>query len=149
MEKPYAITLPVGTSLANHTGSWRVERPVYVDLLPPCSDACPAGENVQGWLYAAEEGDYKAARDLLVKDNPMPAVMGHACFRPCEEACNRAKLDESVGINAVERFIGDWALAQGREVRPTARKHGQAACWSSERTAGLWPPTSCDGSATT
>ena len=47
--KPFAITLDPGSSLANHTGSWRTVRPVYVDRLPPCNDACPAGENIQGW----------------------------------------------------------------------------------------------------
>ena len=56
MDKPFAITLDVGSSLANRTGSWRTERPVYVHRLPPCADACPAGENVQQWLYDAEEG---------------------------------------------------------------------------------------------
>ena len=49
--KPFAITLAVGSSLANKTGAWRTERPVYVDRMPPCNDACPAGENVQRWLY--------------------------------------------------------------------------------------------------
>lgn len=49
--KPFAITLDVGSSLANKTGSWRTERPVYLDLLPPCNQACPAGENIQGWLF--------------------------------------------------------------------------------------------------
>ena len=48
MDTPFAITLGVGTSLANHTGSWRTERPVYRNGLPPCNDACPAGENIQG-----------------------------------------------------------------------------------------------------
>ena len=56
MNKPFAITLDVGSSLANKTGSWRTERPVYRDLLPPCNHACPAGENIQAWLYEAEEG---------------------------------------------------------------------------------------------
>ncbi len=107
MEKPFAITLDVGSSLANKTGSWRVERPVYVDRLPPCNDACPAGENVQLWLYAAEEGAYESAWRALVADNPFPAVMGRVCYHPCETACNRAQLDEAVGINAVERFLGD------------------------------------------
>ena len=54
MEHPFAISLDVGTSLANLTGSWRTSRPVYVDRLPPCNNACPAGENIQGWLYHAE-----------------------------------------------------------------------------------------------
>ena len=53
MDKPFAITLDVGSSRANKTGSWRTERPVYVDLLPPCSGACPAGEDVRSWLYEA------------------------------------------------------------------------------------------------
>ena len=47
MIKPFAITLDVGSSLANKTGAWRTERPVYRDLLPPCNHACPAGENIQ------------------------------------------------------------------------------------------------------
>ncbi|MDE3086496.1 MAG: NAD(P)-binding protein [Acidobacteriota bacterium] len=113
MDRPFAITLDVGSSLANHTGSWRVERPVYVDRLPPCNDACPAGENVQRWLYLAEEGDYEAAWQALVEENPLPAVMGRVCYHPCETACNRGQLDEAVGINAVERFLGDEAIARG------------------------------------
>ncbi len=90
MEKPFAITLDVGSSLANKTGSWRVERPVYVDRLPPCNNACPAGENIQQWLYLAEDGSYEAAWRQIMRDNPFPAVMGRACFHPCQTACNRA-----------------------------------------------------------
>ena len=105
-ELPFAITLDVGSSRANHTGSWRIERPVYVDRQPPCNDACPAGENIQQWLYHAEPGDYETAWRQLVEDNPFPAVMGRICYHPCETACNRAQLDEAVGINAVERFLG-------------------------------------------
>jgi len=110
MDKPFAITLKVGSSLENHTGSWRTFRPVYLDRLPPCNSACPAGENIQGWLFHAESGDYELAWRELVKDNPMPSVMGRVCYHPCEGACNRGKLDESVGINSVERFLGDQAI---------------------------------------
>ena len=126
MEKPFAITLDVGSSLANKTGSWRDERPVYVHRLPPCNDACPAGENVQGWLYEAEAGNYEAAWRALVRDNPMPAVMGRVCYHPCETACNRGHLDEAVGINAVERFLGDEAIRRGwrpeAEAEPTGKR---------------------------
>jgi len=111
--KPFAITLDPGSSLANRTGSWRTFRPEYVDRLPPCNDACPAGENIQGWLYHAESGDYESAWRLLTTDNPLPAVMGRVCYHPCETACNRAKLDVAVGINPVERFLGDEALRRG------------------------------------
>ncbi len=110
---PYAITLEPGTSLANHTGSWRTLRPIYRDRLPPCNESCPAGENIQGWLYHAEEGDYETAWQLLMQDNPLPAVMGRVCYHPCEGACNRADLDEAVAIHSVERFLGDQALKNG------------------------------------
>jgi NADPH-dependent glutamate synthase beta subunit-like oxidoreductase len=110
---PFAITLDPGTSLANQTGTWRSMRPNYVDRLPPCNNACPAGENIQKWLYHAEEGDYAAAWQALVEDNPLPAVMGRVCYHPCEDSCNRARLDEAVGIHAVERFLGDFAIEKG------------------------------------
>ena len=115
MDKPFAITLDVGSSKANKTGSWRTERPVYVDLLPPCSNACPAGEDVRSWLYDAEEGGagYERAWRTIMDDNPFPAIMGRVCYHPCETACNRGQLDEAVGINSVERFLGDEALREG------------------------------------
>ena len=112
-ELPFAITLEVGSSHANRTGSWRVERPVYIDRLPPCNDACPAGENIQQWLYHAESGAYETAWRQLVVDNPFPAVMGRICYHPCETACNRVQVDEAVGINAIERFLGDLAIERG------------------------------------
>jgi 2-oxoacid:acceptor oxidoreductase delta subunit (pyruvate/2-ketoisovalerate family) len=113
MNKPFAITLDVGSSLANHTGSWRTSRPLYVDRLPPCNNACPSGENIQAWLYEAESGNYEAAWRVLVQDNPFPAVMGRVCYHPCETSCNRGQLDEAVGINSVERFLGDEAIKRG------------------------------------
>jgi len=115
---PFAITLDVGTSLANRTGSWRTVKPVYADHLPPCNAQCPAGENIQGWLFHAESGDYRAAWEVLVRDNPLPAVMGRACYHTCETACNRGHLDEPVSIHAVERFLGDLAIREGWRVEP-------------------------------
>ena len=124
--KPFAITLEPGSSLANKTGSWRDKRPVYVHRLPPCNHACPAGENIQQWLYHAESGDYEAAWRELVKDNPLPATMGRVCYHPCETSCNRGQVDESVGIHGVERFLGDEAIRQGwslqTEHEPTGKR---------------------------
>jgi len=122
--KPFAVTLDVGSSLLNRTGSWRTERPVYVDRLPPCNQACAAGENIQAWLYHAEEGDYRAAWDELMKDNPLPAIMGRACYHRCEDACNRAQLDSTVNIHAVERFLGDLAIREGWSVEARAAAGG-------------------------
>jgi len=125
MDKPFAITLDVGSSLANRTGSWRTNRPVYVDRLPPCNHACPAGENIQSWLYSAESGNYEAAWRVLTQDNPLPAVMGRVCYHPCEDACNRAQLDAPVGINSVERFLGDEAIRRGWRFEPPLRESGK------------------------
>ena len=125
MDHPYAITLDVGSSLANRTGSWRTERPVYVDRLPPCNNACPAGENIQKWLYHAESGDYETAWRTLTQDNPLPAVMGRVCYHPCEGACNRAQIDEAVGINSVERFLGDTAIRNGWTFAPPQTETGK------------------------
>jgi NADPH-dependent glutamate synthase beta subunit-like oxidoreductase len=124
-EKPFAITLDVGSSRANKTGSWRTERPVYVHGVAPCGHACPAGEDVQQWLYHAEEGDYERAWRQIMEDNPLPAVMGRVCYHPCETACNRGELDEAVGINSVERFLGDHAIEQGWTVAPPTEPSGR------------------------
>jgi len=125
VRKPFAITLDPGSSLANHTGSWRTERPVYLDRLPPCNSACPAGEDIQGWLAHAESGDYEAAWRLLSADNPLPAIMGRVCYHPCETSCNRAALDSAVGINSVERFLGDEAIRRGWDFAKPAHKSGK------------------------
>jgi NADPH-dependent glutamate synthase beta subunit-like oxidoreductase len=123
--KPFAITLDVGSSLANHTGSWRTERPVYVDRLPPCNNACPAGENCQAWLYQAEEANYLAAWEQIMIDNPFPAIMGRACYHPCETSCSRADLDSAVNIHAVERFLGDLAIAEKWRVSAARPRSGR------------------------
>jgi hypothetical protein len=125
MEKPFAITLDPGSSLANHTGSWRTSRPVYLDRLPPCNKQCPAGEDIQGWLFHAESGDYESAWRHLTKDNPFPAIMGRVCYHSCEGACNRGQLDAPVGINSVEHFLGDEALKQGWKLTPPASESGK------------------------
>jgi len=125
MQKPFAITLDPGSSLANKTGSWRTERPVYVDRLPPCNAQCPAGEDIQGWLYHAEGGNYEAAWRHLTRDNPFPAIMGRVCYHTCETVCNRARVDDAVGINSVERFLGDEALKRGWSFAAPTVESGQ------------------------
>jgi NADPH-dependent glutamate synthase beta subunit-like oxidoreductase len=43
---------------------------------------------------------------------------GRVCYHPCETSCNRGKVDETVGINSVERFLGDEALKLGWKFAP-------------------------------
>jgi NADPH-dependent glutamate synthase beta subunit-like oxidoreductase len=123
MDRPFAITLDVGSSLANRTGAWRTER--------------PAGENIQRWLYHAEARDYEAAWRQIMADNPFPAVMGRVCYHPCQTACNRATLDEAVGINSVERFLGDEALRRGWTMAVTAPPSGRRVLVIGAGPAGL------------
>jgi NADPH-dependent glutamate synthase beta subunit-like oxidoreductase len=108
------------------TGPVRSRRPVYLDLQAPCAAACPAGENIQGYLALAQAGDHEAAWRLLVRDNPFPAVHGRVCYHPCESACNRVHLDSAVSVHGVERFLGDLALERGwaldRPVTATGRR---------------------------
>ena len=136
-QKPFAITLDVGTSLANRTGSWRTMRPVYAAHLPPCQAKCPAGEQCQAWLFHAESGDYEAAWLKIAEDNPLPACMGRVCYHTCEGACNRGELDESVGINAVERFLGDHALEKGWDFPKPERRSGKRVLVVGSGPAGL------------
>src|SRR6185503_16569635 len=95
------------------TGPVRERRPIYVDLLPPCNNACPAGENIQAWLAHAQAGRHREAWLTLVRDNPLPAVHGRVCYHPCESHCNREPIDSAVSIHAVERFLGDRAGQEG------------------------------------
>ncbi|MDT7042870.1 NAD(P)-binding protein [Candidatus Nitronereus thalassa] len=118
--KPFAITLDPSSSLANHTGNWRTMRPEYSDHLPPCNRACPAGENIQAWLFEAEEGKYHEAWLKIMEDNPFPAIHGRVCYHPCQDACNREQLDEAVNIHAVERFLGDLAAKNNWKIEPGA-----------------------------
>ena len=98
---------------------------MYVDLLPPCNAACPAGENIQGYLAQVQAGEHERAWRILVADNPFAAIHGRVCYHPCEPKCNRASLDSAVSIHAVERFLGDLALERGWLFDPPAVRSGK------------------------
>ncbi|GAB3262384.1 NAD(P)-binding protein [Nocardioides dilutus] len=139
MKLPYALSLGPGSSAADLTGSWRTERPVYQTLVAPCGNACPAGEDVRTWLYLAESGGagYEAAWRKIMETNPFPAITGRVCYHPCETACNRGQLDEAVGINSVERFLGDEALEQGWDVQVGVEATGRRVLVIGSGPAGL------------
>jgi NADPH-dependent glutamate synthase beta subunit-like oxidoreductase len=106
------VSAPIDLTRRQMVGAVRSNHPAYADLLPPCNDACPAGENIQGWLAHAQAGRFQQAWEVLIRDNPFPAIHGRVCYHPCETRCNRMHLDSSVSIHAVERFLGDLALAE-------------------------------------
>ncbi|MGD9897056.1 MAG: NAD(P)-binding protein [Candidatus Methylacidiphilaceae bacterium] len=107
------------------TGPIRTRRPLYVDLLPPCRAACPAEEDIQGWLSLAQAGDYRQAWERLIEENPFPAVHGRVCYHPCESHCNRGEYDAPVSIHAVERFLGDMASEEGWSFPPAGSLSGK------------------------
>ncbi len=109
----------------SRTGPVRDQRPVYVDLLPPCNAGCPAGENIQGWMAHVKAGEHEQAWRVLTAENPFPAIHGRVCYHPCESVCNRAELDSALSIHAVERFLGDLALEQGWRFRSPPVRSGK------------------------
>jgi NADPH-dependent glutamate synthase beta subunit-like oxidoreductase len=125
MLKRSDMTPAVDLTAEPGAGPARARRPVYVDLLPPCQNACPAGEDIQGWLALAQAGRDRAAWEHLVADNPLPATHGRVCYHPCETACNRNELDAAVSIHAVERFLGDRAAEQGWTFPPALAPSGR------------------------
>src|SRR4051794_31074870 len=139
MNLHFAVTLGPGSSQADHTGTWRTDRPVYQSLTAPCGHACPAGEDVRTWLGLSQEGGagYQAAWRRIMAVNPFPAITGRVCYHPCETACNRGQLDEAVGINSVERFLGDRALELGWTVTVPGPSTGHRVLVIGAGPAGL------------
>ena len=117
--------LPDLAHTVGRAGPVRSRMPIYVDLLPPCNAACPAGENIQEWLRLVKANEDEAAWRELVRNNPFPAIHGRVCYHPCETACNRTELDGEVSVHAVERYLGDQAIEQGWQFVPPNRSSGQ------------------------
>lgn len=117
--------LPDLASGTGRVGAVRSRMPIYLDLLPPCNEACPAGENIQEWLRLTKANEDEAAWRELVKHNPFPAIHGRVCYHPCESACNRVELDGAVSIHSVERYLGDLAIEKGWKFDPPRAKSGR------------------------
>ncbi|HFA60216.1 MAG TPA: glutamate synthase [Rhodospirillales bacterium] len=145
-----ASALP-GSSLAYEVGSWREKRPVHDHRPAPCHSHCPAGEDAQAYIQKVQEGDLRGAWATIAAVNPLPAVTGRICPHPCEEGCNRGRFDAPLAIHAIERFLGDRAIAEGwrLEAPPLAEDApevavvgagpaGLAAAWHLRR-AGVKP----------
>lgn len=129
--------LPNLAGESGRVGPIRSRMPVYVDLLPPCNNACPAGENIQEWLRLIKAGQQELAWRQLVQDNPFPAIHGRVCYHPCETSCNRVELDSAVSIHGVERYLGDLALEQGWQFSQPARTTGRRVLIIGSGPSGL------------
>ena len=135
-ERDLTPLAPIGMG-RTRSGPVREQRPVYVDLLPPCNSGCPAGENIQSWLARVKAGDSEGAWRALTADNPFPAVHGRVCYHPCEAACNRVELDGAVSIHGVERFLGDLAIEHGWSFDPPPDPTGRRVLVIGSGPSGL------------
>ncbi|TBT84993.1 glutamate synthase [Propioniciclava sinopodophylli] len=129
--------LPDLGASTGRVGPTRVRMPIYVDLLPPCNNACPAGENIQEWLRLVKAKDDEGAWRELTRNNPFPAIHGRVCYHPCETACNRVELDGAVSIHSVERYLGDLAIEQGWRFQAPARTSGRRVLVIGSGPSGL------------
>ncbi len=135
-ERDLTPLAPLGQSRLR-SGPVRIQRPVYVDLLPPCNAGCPAGENIQAWLAHVKAGEHEAAWRELTADNPFPAIHGRVCYHPCEAVCNRAELDGAISIHGVERFLGDLAIERGWTFEEAAVDSGRRVLVIGSGPSGL------------
>ena len=100
-----------GSTEVFKTGQWSPHKPVYVEKLSPCREACPAGNDIPGVLALVAEGEFDRALELILQENPLPGICGRVCYHPCQKQCNRGQFDEAVEIRALERSLADYGSA--------------------------------------
>jgi len=132
-----------GDNIFNEDTSYKC--PTYVHRTPPCQGSCPSGEDIRGWLQIVrgiekppagmswQEYAFRRSTDA----NPFPAIMGRVCPAPCQEGCNRNEVEDFVGINSVEQFIGDHALTARLAFAGPERETGKKVAIIGGGVAGL------------
>ena len=134
---------PLQEAIFNTDRSYKC--PTYVHRTPPCQGSCPAGEDIRGWLNIARGIEkpptgmswQRYAFHRITDANPFPAIMGRVCPAPCEDGCNRNEVEDHVGINAVEHFIGNYALEKRLELPPPGADTGKKVAIVGSGPAGL------------
>jgi glutamate synthase (NADPH) small chain len=120
--------------------------PTYVHRTPPCQGSCPSGHDIRGWLAIARGMDKPPvpgmawqhyAFNRMMEANPFPSVMGRVCPAPCEDGCNRNEVDDFVGINGVEQYVGDWAIEHKLEAPAAGEDSGKKVAVIGGGPAGL------------
>ncbi len=120
--------------------------PTYVHKTPPCQGSCPSGHEIRGWLAIARGMDKPPVEGMtwqeyafhrMAEANPFPATMGRVCPAPCEDGCNRNEVDEFVGINAVEQYVGDWANENNLKLCEAGSDTGKKVAVIGSGPAGL------------
>ena len=120
--------------------------PTYVHRTPPCQGSCPSGEDIRGWLSIVRGIEKPTDPEMpweeyafrrMTEANPLPSVMGRVCPAPCEDGCNRNEVEEHIGINSIEHFVGDYALTNGLGFSLNAAETGKKVAIIGGGPAGL------------
>ncbi|RKZ54407.1 MAG: glutamate synthase [Candidatus Parabeggiatoa sp. nov. 3] len=119
--------------------------PTYIHRTPPCQASCPSGHDIRGWLSIVRGLDKppkgmkweEYAFQSMTKSNPFPAIMGRVCPAPCQDGCNRNEVENHVGINSVEQYIGDWAIENNLSFPKPAHETGKKVAVIGGGPAGL------------
>jgi 2-oxoacid:acceptor oxidoreductase delta subunit (pyruvate/2-ketoisovalerate family) len=131
------ISISMGTMLWNKTGAWRYLKPKYVNKTPPCNEACPAGNDIEGFMVLTRERKFREAWERIKEENPFPGVCGRVCYHPCESSCNRREYDEALFIHGVERFLADSQVERKQERHPLMAKRKEKVAIIGSGPAGL------------
>ena len=113
------------------------ERPLEKEQTPPCRNECLSFNDVEGFIALTGQEKFYEAWHLIKQNNPFPSITGRVCYAHCEKSCNRAKFDEPVAINALERFIGDLAHEKGWKMIPLKEKRKERIAIVGSGPAGL------------
>lgn len=141
MSKPRCLDpeliVPISRSTTQvfKTGTWSDRRPTYQEKLSPCRTACPIGNDIPHALLQASQGDFDAALDIFLRENPLPGVCGRVCYHPCQEQCNRSEWNGTVNIRALERAAADLGEAEPTILTDAGR--GQPVAVVGSGPAGL------------
>jgi NADPH-dependent glutamate synthase beta subunit-like oxidoreductase len=100
------------------TGHWSSRKPVYVEKVSPCRQACPIGIDIARAFHQASLGEWDEALAVYRRDNPLPGICGRVCYHPCELECNRKQFDEPINIRGFERFLSDHGRVDLRREAP-------------------------------
>src|SRR4030043_2410264 len=131
------IAVSLGNMDWNKTGTWRTQRPFYEDKTPPCSAACPAGNDIVAFIQKIEQEDFEGAWNIIKEENPFPGVCGRVCFHPCESKCNRGSVDEPIAIHALGRFVADFASRLNKKTGKAGEKRKEKVAIIGSGPAGM------------
>ena len=125
---------------------WSYKCPTYIHRTAPCQGSCPSGHDIRGWLGIARGMEKPPVEGMTWQEyafqrmcdaNPFPATMGRVCPAPCEDGCNRNEVDDFVGINSVEMYVGDWAIENNLKLEAPKNETGKKIAVIGAGPAGL------------